>query len=128
MTIRFATRACAQPFARFALVLLLAACADTITDPNPGPRLSRTPHTVVISVDAATLAVGETIDLDARLVNPGGREVHGRTEHVWSSTNPIVATVDQRGVVTAVSPGSATITATYFAWGKTGSAEITVVP
>jgi hypothetical protein len=31
----------------------------------------------------------------------------------WSSSNPAVATVDQRGTATAVSPGETTITATY---------------
>uniref|UniRef100_UPI001897FEF9 Ig-like domain-containing protein n=1 Tax=Harryflintia acetispora TaxID=1849041 RepID=UPI001897FEF9 len=43
---------------------------------------------------------------------------------VWSSSNPAAATVNQTGLVTAVAPGSATVTATV--GGKSGSSTITV--
>ena len=44
----------------------------------------------------------------------------------WSSNNTAVATVNQSGKVTAISPGTATITAT--ADGKSDTCKITVVP
>ncbi len=44
----------------------------------------------------------------------------------WTSNKPEVATVDGAGVVTAISPGSATITATTSGGGK-GSVEVSVV-
>src|SRR5262249_17839578 len=44
----------------------------------------------------------------------------------WTSTDPTVADVDSTGFVTAVAPGSATITATV--GGKSATSSITVVP
>lgn len=44
----------------------------------------------------------------------------------WKSSDPNVATVDQSGKVTAVAPGTATITAT--AGGKTATCTVTVTP
>lgn len=44
----------------------------------------------------------------------------------WESSDPNVATVDQSGKVTAVAPGTATITAT--AGGKTATCTVTVTP
>ncbi len=46
----------------------------------------------------------------------------------YSSSNPRVATVDANGMVTAVSAGIATLTATVGALTSTNSATITVVP
>jgi len=46
------------------------------------------------------------------------------TQLVWTSTNPAVAVVSQKGVVTAVSPGTATITATS-AGGSSSSSTAT---
>lgn len=64
--------------------------------------------TVTVTPDAATLEVGGQTTLTAT--------VTGGTEGVtWSSSNPSVATVSSMGGVTAVAPGSATITATYVA-------------
>ncbi len=45
-------------------------------------------------------------------------------ETAWSSNNPAVATVDENGVVKAVAPGTAIITATVD--GKTASCTVTV--
>jgi len=44
----------------------------------------------------------------------------------WSSSNPLVASVDQNGVVTAKQQGSAVITVTTVEGGYSASAEITV--
>ncbi len=47
---------------------------------------------------------------------------------VYSSSNPKVATVDPNGMVTAVSAGSATLTAIVGAFTSTNSITVTVVP
>lgn len=46
----------------------------------------------------------------------------------WSSDNEAVATVDNNGVVTAVSVGTANITATANDGGKTATCKVTVTP
>ena len=46
----------------------------------------------------------------------------------WTSSNTAVATVTQTGIVTAVSPGKATIVAAATVGGKVATCEVTVVP
>ncbi|MGH7976466.1 MAG: Ig-like domain-containing protein [Limisphaerales bacterium] len=46
----------------------------------------------------------------------------------YASSNPNVATIDTNGLVTAISPGSATLTATVGAFTSTNSISITVTP
>jgi hypothetical protein len=46
----------------------------------------------------------------ARLINSKGEDVTSKTP-VWSSSDAAVATVDQTGLITAIAPGVATITA-----------------
>ncbi len=65
---------------------------------------------------AATIAVNETLQLTATVTPPSAV--------TWSSSDPAVATVDGNGLVTAVSVGIATITAT--AGGISATCEITV--
>jgi hypothetical protein len=78
---------------------------------------------VKVTPKGDTLAVGETVDLDAIVYN-----AHSDTLPVsptWSSNAPSVATVDaSTGLVTAVGMGTAVITATEGA--KTGTATIVV--
>src|SRR5437773_589908 len=53
----------------------------------------------------------------------GGTPLSGRTV-TWSSSNTTVATVSNSGLVSGVTPGTATITAT--SEGKSGTSSITV--
>jgi RHS repeat-associated protein len=78
-----------------------------------------------IAVTPATLEVdaGETASLTATLTWSDGTTTDVTATAEWTSSNSAVATVDA-GVVTAVSAGTATITAT--ASGFSGSAQITV--
>jgi len=46
---------------------------------------------------------------------------------IWSSNDPLIATVDSKGLVTAISIGTTKITATSEDGGKTDSADITVL-
>lgn len=72
------------------LALSLTACGKTTVS------LDKSEHTFTAS--------GETVQLTA--------EVKKADSIVWTSSDEAVATVDANGVVTAVAPGSATITAT----------------
>lgn len=74
---------------------------------------------ISLNKTSTTIGRGETETLTA-IVEPDGT---GSTVE-WTSSNPSVASVEQNGEVTAVSAGTATITAT--AGGKSASCEVTV--
>lgn len=78
---------------------------------------------VTVSPASATVAVGSTVQLTATPRDAGGNPLTGRTI-TWASSAVGVATVDANGLVTAVGPGSATITAS--SEGKSGTSTITV--
>jgi uncharacterized protein YjdB len=80
--------------------------------------------TVVVSPSSATLVVGETSAFEAQPRGPSGQPLSGR-EVTWVSNRTQVATVTAAGVVFAVSPGTATITAS--SEGRSGTASVTVV-
>src|SRR5204863_533624 len=102
----------------------------TITAASEGK--SGTASVTVTQVPVATVAVspatdsiqpGQTVQLTATLKDAGGNTLLGRTV-TWSSSNTSVATVNGSGLVSGVTPGSATISAT--SESRTGTAGITV--
>ena len=105
-------------------LLLLAACGggggDTVAPPPPPPPAPVS--TVALSATAATLVPQQTTQLSATPKDASGNALAGRAV-TWSSSASIVASVNA-GLVTAVAPGSATITAT--SEGKSADAVITV--
>ena len=72
-----------------------------------------------VSIDSSSIEVYDTAQ--ASVSGADGQEI------TWKSSNTGVATVDEQGVVTGVSEGHATITATA-ADGSTGSVQIEVTP
>jgi len=108
-----------------ALILFAFSCSDQPTGlrtPPTEPSLARgggKVNSIAVSPTAATLAVGQTLQLTAAASPP-----KSATTFIWSSSNPAVATVNANGLVTAVANGTATVSAT--AGGKTGTAAITV--
>ena len=76
---------------------------------------------ITLSPDKVEIVEGETKTIKAT-VSPAGAEDKMLT---WTSSDQDVASVDDKGVVTAVKIGSATITAS--ADGKSGSCAVTVV-
>ncbi|WP_284352167.1 beta strand repeat-containing protein [Roseisolibacter agri] len=97
------------------------SAAVTVTaapPPTPAPVVS-----VAVSPSTLALQTGATGQLSATPRDASGNALTGRTI-TWSTSNASVATVSSAGVVTAVGPGSATITAT--SEGRTGSAAVTV--
>ncbi len=72
-----------------------------------------------------TLTAGSTFALAARPADATGAPITGRAV-AWSSSAAAVATVSDAGVITAVAPGEATITATV--GGRSGTAGFVVIP
>jgi uncharacterized protein YjdB len=79
--------------------------------------------TVSVTPGSASLAVGGTVDLNAVARDASGRILTGRAV-TWATSNPAVATVSGTGLVTGVTGGVATITAT--SEGKSGTSTVTV--
>lgn len=79
--------------------------------------------TVEVSPATGDLVVGETLQLSATLKDADGSVLANRTVS-WTSSAEGVATVSGTGLVSAVGPGSAEITAT--AEGVSGSASVNV--
>lgn len=78
---------------------------------------------IEIRPGAASVQVGSTVQLIAQATDAAGQIITGRPV-TWSSDKPAVATVSIAGVVTAISAGTAVITAT--SEGKSATATITV--
>lgn len=85
---------------------------------SPAPVAS-----VAVSPTSATLIVGETLQLEAQPRDAAGRPLAGRAV-TWSSNRSDVSTVTSTGIVAAISPGTATITAS--SEGRSGTATIVV--
>lgn len=76
----------------------------------PGAIETRQVARVNVRTDRETISVGEDLRLQAEVQDAQGGAIYDR-QVIWRSENPEIATVDQEGRVTAVSPGTATIVA-----------------
>ena len=92
----------------------------SVAPPPPVPVAS-----VAVTPGTASLNIGGTVTLSANVRDSNGSTLSGRVV-TWSTSAPSIAAVSNTGVVTAVAPGSAAITATSET--KSGSATITVLP
>ena len=82
-------------------------------------------NAVAVSPPADTLvALGDTVRLIAEATDANGHGVSG-AEYSWSSSDTLVARVDDSGLVESVAEGEAAVTAT--ASEVTGESELTVV-
>jgi len=79
---------------------------------------------VEVTPDSVVLQPGQAGDFDATAYDAGGHVVTGRPV-AWMSSDSTVATIGTGGAVTAVSPGTARITATVD--GINGFAKVIVV-
>jgi uncharacterized protein YjdB len=79
---------------------------------------------VTVSPATSSVAIGQNTTLTATLRDAGGNVLTGRVVS-WSSNQTSVAAVNGSGVVTGVSGGTATITAT--SEGQVGTATVNVV-
>jgi len=79
---------------------------------------------VVVTPATAAMSERTSLQLTATALDAQGGAIPGRAASTWRSDTPAVATVDATGVVSAIAPGSARLTATID--GYEGSATISV--
>ncbi len=87
--------------------LLLASCS---TDKIIAPRDSGNLVSVTITAPSTTLSPGQTVRLTAQVIDATGHVLPNEPV-TWSSSSPLVATVDPSGLVTAASVGATSIAA-----------------
>jgi len=80
--------------------------------------------TVDVSAPATTVAIGQTLQAATTLKDADGNVLTGRVVS-WQSSNPALATVTSKGVVTGIAAGDVTISA--ICEGKVGTLAISVV-
>src|SRR5213596_2374206 len=111
------------------LVTGVSAGTATVTATSEGKTgsaaitVTATVASVTVAPASASVGVSGTVQLAATMKDAAGNVLTGRVV-TWTSGTPTVATVSATGLVTGVSAGTATVTAT--SEGKTGSAAITV--
>ena len=107
-------------FAVLGVSVAVAVAAAGCQQPLP---TSEAPAELTISPESATLtALGETVVFTATILKGSGMPLNGTV--TWSSSDPGVAAAAPSGLVTAVSNGTATVTAAYP--GLTARASVTV--
>ncbi len=98
----------------------LACGGESSTTPVSGAI-----STITLSPQTLTLGVGSSVALDVAVLNAEGQPTSPRTIF-WSSSDAAIARVSASGVVTALAPGAAQISAT--AEGKSAVANVAVAP
>ncbi len=105
-------------------ILFLLALFALVSCGKDGPTWSTSPANMVVTPKTVTLtAIGQSVQLDAQVQDEAGTTLSGQAV-VWSSRNPLVASVSSGGLVTAKSKGIADVTAT--AGQKQAKSTITV--
>jgi len=93
------------------------ACADEPTEPPGSLAIS------VVAPSARSFTVGETLRLEAEVRDQSGEVLPG-VAVAWSSGDDRIVTVSPEGVVTAVAPGTATVTGSIA--DATGTVQLSV--
>ncbi|MEY4931345.1 MAG: hypothetical protein RI909_2069, partial [Bacteroidota bacterium] len=98
------------------ILFTLIGCigTDYVDDPIVGAR-------VLINASSQAVMVGETVSLTATYYDPYG--IEKSVPFTWTSSNPLVASVDGNGVVKASSAGQTMIVASV---GVTMSLSVTI--
>src|SRR5262245_47178814 len=113
--------------AAYLLVAVVSAgCSNSTTPPSP---VASTPNGLVID-GVRALEEGETVALTVSVTIPGGalKPVADDAAVTWSSSNKAIATVSDRGIVTAVRTGTVVISASLGQLGATANVTITPGP
>src|SRR3989454_2699803 len=92
-------------------IVLVAVALVVSCDKSTAPRSTVPVASVTVSPAAASIALGQTVQLTATPRDSQGNGLAGRVV-AWSTSDASVATVSGSGLVTAVAVGGATITAT----------------
>jgi len=115
-TVDFTAKVVSAPVSHFSTYAIL------IPEAVAGIAISSPPERPIVN-GASSLVVGESEQLTATLTAADGRVLSNRVV-TWSSTDATIASISPTGVLAALKPGSATISAS--AGGKTSSVVITV--
>lgn len=91
---------------------------------NDGPSGPPKIATITVSTPASQIEVGSNVQLTARAVDASGTTLTGR-EITWQSSAQSTASVSGSGIVSGLTPGQVTITAS--SEGVSGTAQITVI-
>jgi plastocyanin len=116
-----------RPLVALPVLVVLLACGDGGTGSVPGPGGS-TVASVSIGNVPTTITVGQSAQLTATALDASHAPVANPGTFVWSSGAISVATVDQTGKITGVSPGSTTISASVAGIVATASIPVTPSP
>jgi uncharacterized protein YjdB len=98
---------------------VLGACDDLAGPSSNGVPVAR----VIIAPDSVALPRGQTMRLEAQLVDGAGNVLDGRTIH-WSSSDMLRVKVAPTGVITASDVGWSVVTAT--SEGKADAVKVIV--
>jgi uncharacterized protein YjdB len=82
---------------------------------------------VTLSPTTATVSTASSTTLSATVRDANGAIVTDRVV-AWTTSNALIATVSQSGVVTGIAPGTATITATSEKKSANATVTVTLVP
>lgn len=100
----------------FPLIILLAAaqgCELQVAAPTSAINATNAaPTSIDVNVSAGSLIVGQQSQLTASVKDEDGHAISTATV-AWSSAHKNIADVSSSGLVTAISPGTVVITATY---------------
>jgi hypothetical protein len=110
------------PFFLVGFLILLQGCGggDSPTTPTTPTPPTPVATSVTLSATSVTVALGETSQLSATVKDQNGATMAGKAI-TWGASDAAVATVSSTGLVTAVSPGTANITATHLTLSATAS-------
>ena len=99
--------------ALFGVLFGLLSCGgeDTTAPPPTAPPSAPTPSRVTIEPDVIVVVAGDTVRLRGRVLDQGARIISD-APLTWTSSDAAVAAVDASGLVTGISEGQASITAT----------------
>jgi hypothetical protein len=111
-----------------AMASILSCSANDVTGLDGSNPSAVTPEesvvaSITVTLASSSIAAGQTTQVTADVYNRRGSEIDRVVQ--WASSNPSVATVSNTGLVQALAPGSASITATRR--DVTGSATLTVL-
>ena len=114
-------------FAVLSFLVLVSCGKDSPTQPRPPAQRSVQPSAtlqgsrIIITPSSVNLtSIGQTAQLTASVLDQFGQSASGAVV-AWSSSDEEVATVSSQGLVTAVTKGTATVTA------RTGSVSATTM-
>ena len=99
--------------ALFGVLFGLLSCGgeDTTAPPPTAPPSAPTPSRVTIEPEQIVVVAGDTVRLRGRVLDDRSRIISD-APLTWTSSDPAVAAVDASGLVTGISEGQASITAT----------------